>query len=263
LAALNIRAYTATSAPGPHPEVTVECDRGFVVIGGGARVNADEPGNLLTMIMPVDKHKWRAKAKDHNRPSPGATLTASCIAAEVSPENVFVAEATNVGARGRVSAHATLPSEYALVGGGARTWWEHPPWPGSLLTASFGSSDTWTAEAKDHVTPSPVVVTAFAIGLSRALMARISVQVISASDTSHLLQHRPSATADLTVGFAAAPGAVGVMTGGGARSDSQGPGSLLITSDPKDKTKWIAASKDHEVPDPTTIESFAFGLVAV
>jgi len=164
-----------------------------------------------------------------------------------------------VGARGRVSAHATLPSEYALVGGGARTWWEHPPWPGSLLTASFGSSDTWTAEAKDHVTPSPVVVTAFAIGLSRALMARISVQVISASDTSHLLQHRPSATADLTVGFAAAPGAVGVMTGGGARSDSQGPGSLLITSDPKDKTKWIAASKDHEVPDPTTIESFALG----
>ena len=65
---LNIRAYTATSAPGPHPEVTVECDRGFVVIGGGARVNADEPGNLLTMIMPVDKHKWRAKSQGSQPP---------------------------------------------------------------------------------------------------------------------------------------------------------------------------------------------------
>jgi hypothetical protein len=53
------------------------------------------------------------------------------------------------------------------------------------------------------------------------------------------------------------------MTGGGARADSQGPGSLLTESDPQDKTRWIAASKDHEAPDPATVESFAFGLVGV
>jgi hypothetical protein len=54
---------------------------------------------------------------------------------------------------------------YVLVGGGAKVNWEGA---GNLLTASYPDAQGgWTAASKDHVSPDPAVIVAYALGVPK------------------------------------------------------------------------------------------------
>src|SRR6059058_2815111 len=80
IAASSIVADT-TPAPVHHPEADAVLPAGFVLVGGGARVNwnpATDAGSLLYASHPGTGQSWHAAAKDHMIPSP-ATVTAFAI----------------------------------------------------------------------------------------------------------------------------------------------------------------------------------------
>ena len=68
---------TATGAVAQHPSAQVCLQPGWVLSGGGAIDNWNEPGNLLTASFPSGSC-WSASGKDHIDPSP-ASITAYAI----------------------------------------------------------------------------------------------------------------------------------------------------------------------------------------
>jgi hypothetical protein len=73
---------------------------------------------------------------------------------------------------------------------------------------------------------------------------------IIALGTSDVAAH-PQAVARLRPGY--------VLTGGGARANWSGPGSLLTASFPNGKASWEGRAKDHVVAGPASLTVFAIG----
>jgi hypothetical protein len=68
-------------------EVAVET--GYTLIGGGARVNWSDPGNLMTACYPIfDQNRWVAASTRHRRRS-DATITAYAIGVQSSGDHRF------------------------------------------------------------------------------------------------------------------------------------------------------------------------------
>lgn len=68
---------SATGAVAQHPSAQVCLDSGWILSGGGAIDNWNEPGNLLTASFPLNTC-WMANGKDHIEPSP-ANITVYAI----------------------------------------------------------------------------------------------------------------------------------------------------------------------------------------
>lgn len=160
----------ATGESGSHPTASVALDPGFVarggvLVGGGAQVNWEGEGNLLTASYPSGPTTWTANSKDHAKSSP-ATITVYVIGVRSKVEGIRVESAIKHLASpktGHPAAEVSPDSGYLLAGGGALVTWEGD---GNLLTASYPKKlDTWAGSSKDHLKSSPAVLTAYAIGL--------------------------------------------------------------------------------------------------
>ncbi|MFE3784666.1 DUF2625 family protein [Amycolatopsis sp. NPDC059090] len=162
--------YVGTAqAYGNRPEATAAVPEGFVLIGGGARVDVVAgDGNLLTASFPSGDRSWTARAKDHLHES-NATLTVFALGLR---ENLPVGhvEVAIASQDSPVVPHpvatAVLSESYAVVGGGADVHWHGA---GSLLwrlepSASAGRLG-FTAGAKDHERPDPSSLTAYVLGI--------------------------------------------------------------------------------------------------
>lgn len=69
---------TLTSGSDHHPGVSLSVPAGFAIIGGGARVNYQGAGNMLTESYPTNATTWKVGSKDHNASDP-STITAFAI----------------------------------------------------------------------------------------------------------------------------------------------------------------------------------------
>ena len=169
-----VRSYvsvnTATSAFASHPDVTATVPAGFVLAGGGLKVNWSGAGNLATASAPSGANGWRARSKDHYTASP-ATATAYAIGINGSIPGVgIITNIVNGGTSG-VAAHPaftqTLTSGYALSGCGAFVNWTGN---GNLLwklrpTSPAAGQAACSAASKDHLLSSPASISSYSIGL--------------------------------------------------------------------------------------------------
>jgi len=246
--ALTVQLFHATSPLAAHPEVRVTVPAGYKIIGGGAHVEYDGPGNMLTASYPDGPSAWVAKSKDHHQPSL-ARLEAWAVAL-FDPNDEWdvrvVSERSSPTSHPTVS--ATLPEGYTITGGGAEAHWTGD---GSLLTASYPqSSRSWQARSKDHIKPDPAALTVYVIGIRPRNGAPSPESVFFKAQSGR--QSHPSATASVQSGY--------VLVGGGAEVNWQGAGNLLTASYPDGQGGWIAASKDHIVSDPAVIIAYAIGI---
>ena len=258
---LNFKLLKASSNYFQHPSVTLTVPAGTVVLGGGAYVDWDSPpglsppGNLLTAMYPNDNGTtWTVAAKDHIEVSK-ARVTAYCIVAQmkdgtpISADNYKVVSATS-----KVAAHPTLqvdiPSEYTVVGGGARVNYTGA---GNMLYASYPTDglDGWVGSAKDHIDSDPTTITVWAMGLRKSFLKNAGMRISSFDTTSSPAANHPCQTLVLPNFH---------LTGVGARVNWNVQGNLLTACCPRDHQTVVAEGKDHFLPDPSTITAYAIGF---
>ena len=76
------RTFTNTGASAKHPSAEIFTGPDYVLVGGGAQVNWQGEGNLLTASYP-DRNTWKVASKDHKPPGESCTITAYAIGARV------------------------------------------------------------------------------------------------------------------------------------------------------------------------------------
>jgi hypothetical protein len=171
------------------------------------------------------------------------------------PSTANVPSATSVPASSAPTATVTIAAPIKLVGGGARTNYGGN---GSLLTQNYpSSSTTWTAVAKDHLSPDPASVTTFAIGINDAA-GDWDVGIFQ-SPPSAVTGH-PTASVSLPPGY--------VLTGGGCVDNWASTGTMgnLLTASyptipPTPATPtWECRGKDHQLASPASLTAFAIGI---
>ena len=263
---LRFELLKATSTVAAHPTVSITAPPGTVILGGGAYDDWDGPGaisaspigNLLTGIFPSDDGTtWTASGKDHLQSSP-ASIVAYVIVAQRSDRTPIPREYyTIVSQTSAVAPHPTqqvnLPAGFSIVGGGARA--NYGTGLGSMLYASNPTPDLqgWVGAAKDHIQPDPASITVWAIGLKQSFLEELGLlrDLTLSSGTTAAVAHHPR-LAIVVPDFH--------LTGGGARVNWTGVGSLLTASFPVDRQTWVAEGKDHIQSDPATITAYAVGF---
>ncbi|HEY1248150.1 MAG TPA: hypothetical protein VGE97_04115 [Nitrososphaera sp.] len=116
------------------PQTTLTIPEGYKILGGGARVNWSEPGNLLTASYPLNERTWIAASKAHGTKS-DAYIDVWAIAIYDPNNQLDVKIFPEDSATSHwPSATATVGKGYVLTGGGAQAKWKVQ---GSLLTASY------------------------------------------------------------------------------------------------------------------------------
>ncbi len=155
------------SSPGAYPEAAATVPTGFQLVGGGARVNWTEPGNMLTASFPQG-NSWIARSKDHARSSV-ATLSVFAIGLK---QSFLDANGLRIQQRSQRSdgyqqhptATCALDFGFRLLSGGAEAQWSGA---GQLLTATYPVDvHQWRASSKDHWIVDYGSVTAYCIGIS-------------------------------------------------------------------------------------------------
>jgi hypothetical protein len=158
---------SVTSDPAPHPQATAVLPNDYTLTGGGAFVNWQGAGNLLTASFPNGPHSWEARSKDHDISDP-SRITAYVIGVRPRTGNKklmhIIKEATGA-AEPHPNAHVCLDPDWILSGGGALDNWSGA---GNLLTSSYPEGTCWFASGKDHIHPSPAAITAYVIGIRMA-----------------------------------------------------------------------------------------------
>jgi len=120
---LSVAIFTNTSPLDSHPKGTITVDNGYKVIGGGARVNWQGAGNMLTASYPSSETEWTALAKDHDAPSP-ATIDVYALGLYDPNDEWEVKTFTeNSDPKEHNRVRKTVPSDYALTCGGAFAHW--------------------------------------------------------------------------------------------------------------------------------------------
>lgn len=157
------------SVPGEWPMVEAVLPDGWILVGGGAKVNGSmNVGSLLTGSYPRWGRSWVASAKSHEI-SNVTTVTAFAIGVKQS----FLVRAglktkirlmTSPTETNWPSQNCSLDQGYSLLSGGAKTEFHGA---GSMLVASHPlDRHTWIARSKDHHIADPSAITSFAIGIS-------------------------------------------------------------------------------------------------
>jgi vibriolysin len=245
--ALTIQLFTQTSASAQHPTTTLTVPSGYKILGGGAFDHYSEPGNLLTASYPLSPTQWFVAGKDHESASP-ATITAYAFGL-LDPNNEWdvVVDSNTSLKLPHPEAIARLRAGYVMTGGGAFVNYSGA---GNLLTASYPDSESsWRARSKDHDTPDPSQITAYVIGIKHnQLLHRAQHSITNATGAS---ASHPTAQVQVAAGY--------TLCGGGAIDNYTGDGNLLTASYPNGSL-WMAAGKDHEHPDPSSITAYAIGI---
>jgi hypothetical protein len=246
------KLFSAKSPMSETPEVTVQVDPGYLIVGGGATTNwvAPQPGNLLTSCYPVDERHWFASSKAHSVPSP-AELTAFAIAIRDTGNlevRYFTAESP---VSDQPSASVSVDKGYVLTGGGAQVKTQ-TPLIGQLLTASFPQDPkTWQARSKAHSVSSPGSIVVFAIGIrNRKGTDFPPIKIATATGAT---SQTPEAVVQIGPGYD--------LTGGGALVEPLDPtiGNLLFEMVPQGGG-WSARSKSHSVPCEARITAYALAI---
>ena len=146
-------------------------------------------------------------------------------------------------------ARVTVPGNYKLVGGGARS---NSTAAGNLLTASFPETpNTWMAASKDHKDSDPASITAFAVAIydpDDLWDVKISKGAVG-NDEMMPLRMQPVET-----GY--------VMVGGGAQVLWNGAGNMLFASYAADSNTWRGHSKwqGKGLESTAKLVAYAIGL---
>ena len=247
-----VKVFEATSAsPAESPTVTVSVPSGYKVIGGGAKVNWQGYGNLLTASYPSSATSWTAAGKSAVESSP-ATITAYAVAIYDPNDDweVSITESTSQQAAHPYAAVAPTAG-YTMTGGGAKANFSGA---GSFLTASYPHFETtsgfyWYVNAKDHVHSDPATVTAYAIGIKGA-WPDVQTPLVSVYETSSAVAQHPSVTVTRPSSH------TGVVTTGGAVDNWTGWGNMLTAIYPTGDTTWVASGKDQAQPSPASIDGY-------
>ena len=260
---LNFQLLKAASACAQHPSTTINAPKGTVIVGGGAYVDWDgpcsppsPPGNLLTGMFPNETGTtWTATSKDHLQVSK-ARIIAYCIVAQMKDGTpIPTANYTIRSGTSGILPHPTLPVKlppgFTATGGGARVNYGGV---GNMLYESRPTDalDGWVGSAKDHIQPDPSTITVWAIGLKESFLRDAGMLVSSFTSSTTIAANHPR-LAFVKPDYH--------LTGGGARVNWRGVGSLLTASFPQDRQTWVAEGKDHLEPEPTTITAWAIGFV--
>lgn len=164
-----VRLFAVDSTKLAHPSIVTEVGEGFVMTGGGARVNIETDGNFLTASFPGDHRTWVAASKDHARPGP-ATITSFAIGLRSRRGDLLrTVLRAHTGLRDtQPGASVRLPDDVVLVGGGAQ---DHFDEPGNMLNRSIaGEGNIWLAGGQELSFTAAARVTAHAIGLLGAVL---------------------------------------------------------------------------------------------
>lgn len=156
---------TATSGTVAHPDVTASLPAGYVLAGGGIRVNWSGAGNLATASAPSTSTSWRVRSKDHTSSAP-ATATAYAIGINSTIPGVGTLGNVINSGTSSVASHpsytAGLSSGYALSGCGAFVNWSGA---GNMLWRIRPVNSGCAVASKDHEDASPASISAYALGL--------------------------------------------------------------------------------------------------
>lgn len=144
-------------------------------------------------------------------------------------------------------AAACVPSGWKIIGGGASV---KAGKVGGLLTASYPEGNCWVGRSKAHEIQEQQRVQVVAI----AIRDEANVWDVVTDTATSGKESAPSMQVRLRPGY--------VMTGGGARANWTGAGSLLTASFPATTEVWEARAKDHGVADPATVTAYVIGIRA-
>jgi hypothetical protein len=174
LSAAQLRTYvivsSATSANVAHPDITASLPPGYVLLGGGIKVNWTGSGNLATASAPSGVMSWRARSKDHMLSSP-ATVDAYVIGLSSYIPGIGNFDSSINVASSDIAAHPQVSVAtdygYVLSGCGAYSNWAGA---GSLLwqikpMSLAPSQSGCELGAKDHVVSDWTWVDGYSIGL--------------------------------------------------------------------------------------------------
>jgi subtilisin family serine protease len=166
----HLTVTTASSSNTAHPDVTANLPAGYVLLGGGFKVNWSGMGNLGAASAPSGAYGWRVRSKDHNLTSP-ATAQAFAIGLRESIPGIGNFMSTVNTAISAPAAHptgsVTLANGYALSGCGAyvnfagngNLLWKIKP-----LTPAIGKA-ACEVSSKDHVVSDPTTIATYSMGL--------------------------------------------------------------------------------------------------
>jgi hypothetical protein len=163
-------------AAGDTNSVVADVPDGYVLTGGGAAVDYDIIGQLLTASFPNGTRSWQARSKAH---SVSRFLGITAYAIGIKPRNgaklpvqkVFPAR----GTLGDVSVgSASVDNGFLLTGGGAFADYKTA---GQLLTESLPiGTGTWEVQSRAHSVSEPLQVNVYAIGIQAPVMSYFVVQ---------------------------------------------------------------------------------------
>lgn len=166
----HLTVATATSSNAAHPDVTANLPAGYVLLGGGFKVNWSGMGNLGTASAPSGAYGWRVRSKDHNLASP-ATAQAFAIGLRESIPGIGSFISTVNTATSAPAAHpagsVTLANGYALSGCGAYVNFSgngNVLWKIKPLTPAVGKA-ACEVSSKDHVVSDPTTIAIYSMGL--------------------------------------------------------------------------------------------------
>jgi hypothetical protein len=254
----------------------------YVVVGGSAIAFYTNYGALLTESRPTTElNGWIASAKEHII---GEYFTLWSVATGLRIDGItseqlriYITIATAYGSGSHPSAFATLPSGYAMVGGGASIYSQGnsaiPVFSsGNMLVSSYPyNSTSWYAEGKDHKVSDTGTITSYVIGIQNPI------------PNFGLVNSNISTPGPLSVGSGAAvlSGVMNNSTGGvftclGARTTYNGYGRILnaivvgpeVFIDPNftksglrsESLSFYAKSKDHLVTDSGDLTGYCVVL---
>ena len=241
-----LRTFISTSVRTSHPTARTCVPEGYKLVGGGAKVDYEGSGSLLTESYPEGRC-WIASAKDHLSPDP-AIITSYAIGLQDTSNDWNVEVFSDTGPRAQhPSAVVSIPNRFAMTSCGGRINWRGS---GNLLTAIIPRTlNSCEVRGKDHVREDPATATVYAIGIAPNNGS-------NPPETEIFSIEGPAAAHPEAV--AAATGAYSV-TGGGARANYTGTGSLLTSSYPSGNG-WFGSSKDHMRSDPSSITVFGISV---
>lgn len=251
-----VELFSRTSVePSLIPTVDVPIPSGYKLIGGGARVNWQGMGSLLTASYPDEaNNRWVAEAKSHGEKDP-CTITAWAVALH-DPHDEWDVEIEyhHSGKSNLPRAHVRVREGYTLTGGGARVSWNHKKDFGNLLTASFPRDNlTWEARSKAHGQESENEINVYAIGVKPKVGPNLLTSEIFSSESKDP-ESLPSHIITVPSEY--------IVTCGGAVINWEpfGQGSLLTAIYPENDHQWMGKGKDHYSVETSTITVFAIGI---
>lgn len=163
---------------------------------------------------------------------------------------VFEEEATSASSKHKFAVE--VDRDMVAVGGGAVASVS----PGSLLTASFPTTDeltSWTVASTDHIVPDTHRLQGFALGLKIDGLTRVELMThVQVKRARQGVVSEPKASVGLDSDHR--------LVSGGFRIVPDDAANLATASYPEVQRTWRATSKDHFVPSPATIETIAIGI---